>query len=124
MTPFDIANNICASRDDIWDETLQEYYKPFMINRALSYHYDTVMYAQAMNSRSQLSFKQQYDFLRLSIQPKKKRFAKWSKQKDDEKISLITEAFKISPRLAQSYASLLNNDEIEQIKSLLDKGGR
>ena len=124
MSPFDITNSICATRDNIWGEEVERDYKPFMINRALSYHYDTIMYAQAMNARSHIPAQQQYDFLRMSIQPKKKRFAKWSKREKDEQISVLTEAFKISPKLAQSYASLLNTEEIDKIKSLLDKGGR
>jgi hypothetical protein len=64
----------------------------------------------------------QYDFLRIGVQPKKKRFAKWDKQKD-ENIELIQKVYGVSYKTAISYAAILNNDDLEKLKSSLCKGG-
>lgn len=124
MNLFDYVTNINSSKDDIWSETSEKEYAPFLVNRALSYHGDTLMYAQEMNERSHLPKRMQYDFLRTAIHPKKKRFAKWTKPEEDADISLISEAYSISLQQAQTYYHLLNKDEIAKIRSLLSKGGR
>lgn len=38
-------------------------YVPFIVNRALSYHYDCVMFANEMNKYPSLGKKPQFDFL-------------------------------------------------------------
>lgn len=123
MKPFEYVNAICASKDDYWEDGVSESeYEPFLVNRALSHHYDTVMYAQEMNARSHISKKMQYDFLRIGVQPKKKRFAKWDKQKD-ENIELIQKVYGVSYKTAISYAAILNNEDLQKLKSSLCKGG-
>jgi hypothetical protein len=123
MKVFEYVNAICASKDSYWEDGVSESeYEPFLVNRALSHHYDTVMYAQEMNARSHISEKMQYDFLRIAIQPKKKRFAKWDKEKD-EKIELIKKAYKVSYKTAISYAAILNNEDLVNLKLSLCKGG-
>lgn len=73
MNPFEFANAISSTSKDIWEEGISESeYKPFLVNRTLSRHYDAVMFVQEMNMRPHISEKMQYDFLRLTIQPKKR----------------------------------------------------
>lgn len=123
MKAFEYVNAVCASKDSYWEDGISESeYEPFLVNRALSHHYDTVMYAQEMNARSHISKKMQYDFYRIGIQPKKKRFAKWNKEKD-ETIELVQKAYNVSYKTAISYAAILNNEDLENLKLSLCKGG-
>jgi hypothetical protein len=124
MNVFDYTNNICQSRENIWGEFSEKEYVPFMVNRGLSFHYDTVMFAQEMNQRQDLPKQQQYDFLRLSIEPKKKRWSKWHKQSKDEETLKIAELYGISIRLAQQYLSLLSTEQIDAIMVQTETGGR
>lgn len=42
---------------------------------------------------------------------------------NDEVIDLIQEAYNVCYKKAVSYASILNNDDLEQVRSSLCKGG-
>lgn len=125
MNPFDYSNNITQSTENIWQGELSEKeYNPFMVNRALSQFMDTVLFANEMNMRGHIPPKQQYDFLRLAIQPKKKRFAKWHKPDVETETKLIADHFGLNYQVAEQYLSLLNNSDKENILSKLEKGGR
>ena len=101
MNPFDYSNNISQSNEDIWTDDSDAEYNPFMVNRALSQFYDTCMFAQEMNASFGLTNRMQYDFLRHSVQPKKKRFAKWHKPEKDAQISAMCQVFGISLDVAR-----------------------
>ena len=77
MTPFDYVNSIFNKKHYIDDLSS---YNPFLTNRALSYHLDTVFYSQEINMASHLSNKMQYDFYYYGV-PKGNRIAKkWPKK--------------------------------------------
>jgi hypothetical protein len=64
MTPFDYINAINANKDIIGSsdnpEEVEKEYTPFMVNRGLSYFVDTILYANEMNSASDISNKLQF----------------------------------------------------------------
>ena len=78
MNPFDFVNSITYSKKDIMNDINEKEYAPFLVNRSLSYHQDTLLYANEMNSRFDVSHRLQYHYLLNSIR-KRKRFAKWAK---------------------------------------------
>ena len=124
-SPFDYSNNISQTTTSIWsDETSDGEYSKFMVNRALSQFYDTVMFAQEMNTRSDIPNKWHYEFLRLAIQPKKRRFAKWYKPEQTDLIKEVSAQYNINMRAAESYLSLLNNTDVDLIIDGMSKGGR
>ncbi len=123
--PFDYVNNICSSHQNIWEEPMSDKeYAPYMVNKALSQHYDTIMFAQEMNQRSHIPNRWQYDFYRVAIQPKRKRFAKWHKPDVLDKVDAIAQHYQINRRTAEQYISLINNSVIDNIMETLSKGGR
>ena len=124
MTPFDYSNNISQSTEDIWTDESESEYVPFMVNRALSQFYDTCMFAQEMNASFGLTNRMQYDFLRHSVNPKKKRFAKWYKPEKDSHIEAICQVFGISLDVARQYVSLISNEELKLIMEKTYTGGR
>ncbi len=124
MSFFDICNNLTQSKDHIYSDELESEYNSFMINRSMSQFYDVVMHANEMNVRNNLSKRQQYDYYHYAIQPKKKRFAKWHKPENDDRVKIVSEYFKCNVSLAEQYSSLLTDDDFEKIKDSMFKGGR
>lgn len=124
-TPFDFVNEINYGKKDLFEDGQSEKdYVPFIVNKALSYFPDTVLYANEMNQFNQLPKRWQFDFLRHSVS-KKKRFSKWVKKNDKSSdIPPVCEFYKYSVRKAEEALRLLNADQIEAIKQEMDKGGK
>ena len=119
-SPFDFLNSINFSKEklDIND------YNPFMVNRGLSYFYDTVLLANEMNRNSFVDNDIQYQFLLSSVN-KKKRFSKWHKrQKPAEVVKLICEFYQISEKTAEEYLSIMKDEQIQQIQQQFYVGGK
>ena len=74
MTPFDFINEINHGKknlmaDDI-DRQVEKKYKPFIVNRGLSYFMDTVFDANEMNIRPNIENKLQFEYLLNNIRQK------------------------------------------------------
>ena len=64
MNPFDYVNSINITKKDIMhDDIAEKGYAGFMVNRALSYFIDTVLYANEMNVNHHIDGRLQYHFL-------------------------------------------------------------
>lgn len=121
--PFDYLNSINDTKHDIMNDEIDEKkYVPFVINRALSNFVDTCMYANEMNRLYNLTHRMQYVYLKQVIR-KGRRFSKWSKPKRDKTLDIIIEYYDCSIEKALEYSTLLNSDEIKQMKKDLYKGG-
>ena len=105
------------------DELSEKGYKPYLTNRSLSYHQDSILYANEMNLRPQLDNKQQYEYLLNSLR-KRKRFAKWKKQTPDVTVDMIMEYFSYSRSKAEEVIRVLTNEQIKSIETSLDRGGK
>lgn len=124
MNPFDFVNSITHTKEDIMDNLSEKDYNPFIVNRALSYFPDTVLYANACNQFQHIDKKMQYDFLIGSI-TKKKRYSKWcKKQLVSDDLSAVQQYYKYSAERALELLTILSKEQIKQIKQLMDKGGR
>ena len=126
MTPFDYVNNICTSRENIWQgEMSDKEYQPFLVNRSLSQHVDTLFAAQEMNERwGSLTNHMQYDYLRTTIVNKRKRFAKWHKPEEDQTLLDIQKVYGVNVQVARGYLSLLNTENRAIVSESLNTGGR
>ena len=63
MNPFDFLKAINVSKKNlIVDDITEAEYKPFLVNRALSYFPDTILYANEMNKNGHLDGRLQFDF--------------------------------------------------------------
>ena len=123
-SPFDYIGNILSGKEPIWNsETSPGEYKQFMINRGLSYHYDTVMLAQLMNN-DRLQDDLHYQFLFGSVPKKRRPFTKWAKTISDEDIELVQAVYKCNRKVAEQYLSILNKSDLETIRMSLNTGGR
>lgn len=125
MNPFDFVNAINQTKQDLFEDPLaHKDYKPFLVNRGLSYFYDTIEYANMMNIRPDIHKDWQFYFLLNSIS-KKKRYSPWSKKdKDGEAILLVKEYFGYSSEKAKEALNILTEKQLKQIEQKLEKGGK
>lgn len=125
MTPFDFVNSINYNKRDLFEDAQAEKdYVPFIVNRALSYFPDTVLYANEINCIPGMPKKWQFEFLRNSI-PKRQRFSKWAKkQVATDDLTAVQEFYKYSSEKALEVMSILSADQIEYIKQQMGKGGK
>lgn len=124
LTPFDFVNaiNSVTGRNIIVDEYTESQYNPFIINRAFSFGPDTCIQANEMNCRPHVPKKAQNLFLINIIAPRK-RYNKWLKADKVENVNIIAEYYGYSYKKAKQALALLSDDQIEQIKEKLYKGG-
>jgi len=124
MNPFEFVNAINDNKKDLMvDDLVEKEYLPFIVNRQLSYFQDTIFAANEMNVQSHIDKKLQFHFL-LNIIRKRKRFTKWGKPDVIDDMDAVKEYYGYSNEKARQALSLLSQEELEQIKSKVNKGGR
>ena len=123
MNPFDFANSITYTKQDIMNELNEKEYAPFLVNRSLSYHQDCILYANEMNRRFDISHKLQYHYLLNTIR-KRKRFAKWSKPQLIDDLNIVMDYYSVSREKAEEYLNILKKSELETLKKRMKKGGK
>ena len=122
--PFEFVKAINQTKKDIMVDTLTEReYNSFIVNRALSYFPDTILFANEMNKNHHLDGRLQFDFF-INIIKKRKRFSPWLKASEIEDLNVIKEYYGYSDEKAKSILSLFNNSQIENLKERIYKGGR
>ena len=128
--PFVYVDSVSYNKKNLMrgsenDELSEKGYKPYLTNRSLSYHQDSVLYANEMNQRPQLDNKQQYEYL-LNTLRKRNRFskAKWKKPEPSAAVEMIMEYFGYGRAKAEQALRVLTDDQLTMIESALDKGGK
>jgi len=119
IVPSILQTKVNYLRDDV---DLKEY-SPFMVNRALSYHMDCVLYANEVNKHHSIDKDMQYQYLLNSIRPVKRKFQPWQKSSTDKDLEHIKEYFGYSNQKAKEALLLLSAEQIAEIKIRTDKGG-
>ncbi len=121
---FDFVNAVSHTKENLLEQegVAESAYVPFLTNRALSYHLDTIMYANDMNRYPNLDNKLQFDYLISSVRPKK-RFSKWAKPIDSDALQLIQKAFGYNSTLAAQTLALLSQADLKVIEERQDVGG-
>ena len=117
--PFEYVKSINEKKpvDHVYD------YNPYLTNTAFSYSLETVMLANEMNRLHELLPEAQYDFYYNSVR-RGKRFAKWYKKPAQPHLEAVMEYYGYSERKALEALRVLTQDNIRDILSELDKGGR
>jgi len=120
---FDFVNAINYSKVDLMAEDgAEKKYNVYMVNRALSFHSDTIFWANMMNSMPQLDKKLQFSFFLNSIRPAK-RFG-WIKGEKSEDVSLVQHYYGYSAVKAKAALRLLTPENLKTIRQRLDHGGK
>ncbi len=125
MTPFDFVNQILQGKQQlIVDDLTEKEYVPFLTNRSLSYHKDCILFANEMNTRHHLDAQMQNDFLLNTVRSRKRPFTKWAKSEKSEDIECIKIIFGYSNSKAREALRLLSDEQIQELKTKTDIGGK
>lgn len=126
--PFDYINAINTTKKNLMhgsenDALAEKDYSPFLTNRALSYHQDTIAFANQMNANYHVDNKPQFEFLLNIVRPRK-RFAKWEKKDKNGDLSIVKEYFGYSDTKALQALTILSKEQLSMIRKKLEKGGK
>jgi len=117
----DIIPSILQTKKNVLEN--EKDYNAFVVNRAISFHYDCVMQSNEMNKYPNLPVTLQYHFLLNSIRGYKRPFRKWEKRETIDNLDAVKEYYNYSNEKAKEALVLLNATQLEQIKKELNKGG-
>lgn len=117
----DIIPSILQTKNHVLENDKE--YSAFVVNRAISFHYDCVLQANEMNQYPSLPANMQYQFLLNSIRGYKRPFRKWEKRETIENLDAVKEYYNYSNQKAKDALVLLDATQIETIKKEINKGG-
>ena len=120
----DWLNSLNFTKENLLDDDsyLAKEYPPYIINRCMSGHLDTVMYAQEMNKYHFLDKDLQYKFY-LNILRKRKRFSPWIRKEKVSDLDYVKRYYGYSNEKASQVMKILTPDQITYIKQRLETGG-
>ena len=126
--PFVYAESVSYTKKNLMrgtanDELAEKLYNAYLTNRSLSYHQDSILYANEMNTRSNAENKWQYEYLLNSLR-KRKRYAKWVKEVPDATVEMVMEYYGYDRSKAEQALRVLTDEQLAMIEVALDKGGR
>ena len=111
--------NLLDSEDSSWEKE----YPAWVITKCMASHYDTVLLANEMNIYYELQNKLQYDFYINTVR-KRKRFSPWEKKVKLEDLETVKTYYNYSTQKAQAILKILNKDQLDHLKSKLNRGGK
>ena len=120
----DIIPSILQTKKNVLQDELDvKDYTPFVVNRALSYHMDCILYANEMNLYPEMDKDLQYQYLLNTIRSMKRKFQPWQKASADKDLDCVKEYFGYSNQKAKEALRILNDEQIAEIKANTIKGG-
>ena len=120
----EVIPSILQTKKNVFqDEYDYKDYTPFVVNRALSYHMDCVLYANEMNLNPSLDKDLQYSYLLNTIRSMKRKFQPWQKASTDKDLECVKVYFGYSNEKAKEALRILTEEQIAEIKAKTNKGG-
>ena len=119
----DILPSIMQSKKIVVGKWNEKEYASFIVNRALSFHYDCVLQANEMNRFPELPSTLQYHYLLNTVRGYKRPFRKWEKRETIDDLEAVKEYYNYSNEKAREALVLLNTTQLETIRKAIDKGG-
>jgi len=111
--------DLMVDDDGLWEKK----YPTYIVNKALSSFPECLLYANEMNKMHHLDKKLQFQFFLNSIRPKK-RFSKWLRSSKIKNLEYVKEYYGYSNEKAKQALEILNNDQLEEIKTIISRGGK
>ena len=108
---------------DTDDEFWEKKYPAYIVNKVLAAFPDCILYANEMNKMHHLDKKLQFQFFLNSIRPKK-RFSKWLRSSKIKNLEYVKEYYGYSNEKAKQALEILNYDQLEEIKTIMNRGGK
>jgi len=118
----DWLNSINQNKRNLYDEDPTAKYPAYIINRCMSGHLDTIMFANEMNLSSQLDSDMQYSFYLNSVR-KRKRFSPWLRKDEVKDLDSVKRYYGYSNEKAKQALRILSKEQLNFIKSKFETGG-
>jgi hypothetical protein len=117
----DWLNSINNTKKDLLKDNPEEIrsYVPFIINKCLSRHVDSIMYANEMNIKSFIDKDMQYYFYLNSLR-KRKRYSPFIHKDDNQDLEIVKNYYGFSSRKAQQALKILRKDQLKYIRKKLN----
>ena len=121
----DWLNSITFNKENLIKENPDsvKQYPPYIVNRCMSGHLDTVLFANEMNKYHFLDKDMQYEFF-LNIIRKRKRFSPWIRKDKIDDLECVKKYYGYSNEKARQALKILSKEQIEFIRKRLDTGGK
>lgn len=119
----DWLNSINMNKRNLLNEDPTAKYPAYIVNRCMSGHLDTVLYANEMNKNPNLDSNMQYSFLLNSVR-KRKRFSPWLRKDEIRNLDLVKRYYGYSNEKAKQTLSILTKEQLSFIKSKFETGGK
>ena len=121
----DWLNSINFNKENLIkeDPDIVKQYPPFIVNKCLAGHIDTILFANEMNKYHHLDKDMQYSFLLNSLR-KRKRFSPWLRKDKIEDLECVKTYYGYSNEKAQQALKILTPEQLNYIKKKLDLGGK
>lgn len=116
------AMSLTKSLSPLEDEDFEKHYVPFIVNRAFSYHADSVLAANLLNERSTTSKYLQFRFLSATLRSRK-RYSPWLKYSVSDDVKTVSAYYGCSVRHAKRIVDLHSSDQLLHMRTRLKKGG-
>lgn len=120
----DWLNSINSTKENLIlsDSDNIKSYPPYIINRCLSAHIDTILFANEMNINCSLNKDMQYLFYLNSLR-KRKRFSPWIRKDKVKDLECVKQYYGYSNEKAFQALKILNKTQLNFIKQRLETGG-
>ena len=120
----DWLNSINQNKKNIMDNdpSTEKTYPPYIINKCLSSHIDTIMFANEININHHITKKLQYDFY-INIVRTKKRFSPWIKKETNKDLDYVKSYYGYSNEKAYQALRILTKEQLTFIRLKFDTGG-
>jgi hypothetical protein len=120
----EVIPSILQTKKNVFaDELDYKDYTPFVVNRALSYHMDCILYANELNLYPGIDKDMQYQYYLNTIRPMKRKFQPWQKSQVHKDIECVKVYFGYSNEKAKEALRILTDEQIAEIKAITTKGG-
>ena len=120
----DWLNSINFTKEDLIEENpdIKKEYPSYIINKCLSGHVDSILFANEMNMNHHLDKDLQYSFYLNSLR-KRKRFSPWLRKDKVKDLECVKQYYGYSNEKASQALKILNKSQLDFIKQRLETGG-
>ena len=120
----DWLNSINFTKEDLIEENpdIKKEYPSYVINKCLSGHVDSILFANEMNMNHHLDKDLQYSFYLNSLR-KRKRFSPWLRKDKVKDLECVKQYYGYSNEKASQALKILNKSQLDFIKQRLETGG-
>jgi hypothetical protein len=97
-------------------------YPPYIVNKCLSGHIDSVLFANEMNKNHHLDKDLQYLFF-INTLRKRKRFSPWLRKDKVNDLDIVKQYYSYSNDKAMQALKILSREQLDFIRQKFETGG-